>query len=112
MLSGASIIQQGIVRGLRSIPQQQQQPGAYLVGFNETGYEGSLGALFDVRNPAGVLLYRHAKLAQIVLHRLEMQVKGYDGVYQKSLHALGRNGQGRRGRLLPTDTYLWHLSGI
>ncbi|KAI1164552.1 dUTPase-like protein [Nemania serpens] len=179
LVSGASIIKQGIVRNFRSIPQQLQPcgvdvslrrvlrwtspatvdfdntrreaartaempfsangngigaaaetegavvklpQGAYLVEFNETvhipldcmgqlfvrsslwrsgvvlsagvvdaGYEGSLGALLDVRNPAGVVLYRHAKLAQVVVHRLEERVKGYDGVYQNSLHVLGRD---------------------
>ncbi|KAI0971039.1 dUTPase-like protein [Xylaria arbuscula] len=185
LVSGASIIKQGIVQNLRSIPQQLQPcgidvslrrvlkwmspatvdfdnarrqaaktaempfsannigaawsgaaadadetegavkllQGAYLVEFNETvnipldcmgqlfvrsslwrsgvvlsagvvdaGYAGSLGALLDVRNPAGVVLYKHAKLAQVVVHRLDGRVKGYDGVYQNSLHALGRDG--------------------
>ncbi|KAJ7920782.1 dUTPase-like protein [Mycena leptocephala] len=40
-------------------------------GVVDAGYEGVLGALLDVRNPAGVVLCRDAKLAQIVFHQLE-----------------------------------------
>ncbi|KAI1172896.1 dUTPase-like protein [Nemania sp. FL0916] len=63
-------------------------------GVVDAGYNGSLGALLDVRNPAGVVLYKYAKLAQVVVLRLEggRVEKGYEGVYQGSRHALGRDG--------------------
>lgn len=169
LLSGASIVNQGIVRNLKSALQQLQpcgvdlslrrvltwtspaiidfdnsnrqaantselrfdketetiklRQGAYLVEFNETvsvpldymgqvfvrsslwrsgatltagvvdaGYEGALGALLDVKNPAGILLYKDAKLGQIVMHQLEEKVAGYRGVYQYSGSSLGRDG--------------------
>ncbi len=67
--------------------------GAVLTaGAVDAGYEGALGALLDVRNPAGMVLYRNAKLAQIVLHMLEEKVAGYQGVYQFSGRSLGRDG--------------------
>lgn len=161
LLSGASIVKQGIVRNLQSATQQLQpcgvdlslrrvfkwtspatidsdnsnrqaantselrfdketeaiklRQGAYLVEFNETvsvpldymgqlfvrsslwrsgttltagvvdaGYEGALGALLDVKNSAGILLYRNVKLGQIVMHQLEVKVVGYRGIYQYS----------------------------
>lgn len=173
MLSGASIVKQGIVRNLKSIPQQLQPcgvdlslnrifawtshatidfdnshrqaadtsekrfdnktgsielpQGAYLVEFNETvripldcmgevfvrsslwrsgialtagvvdaGYEGALGALLDIKNPAGVVLYKNARLGQIALHRLEEEVAGYSGIYQFSANSRGRDGQSER----------------
>lgn len=169
LLSGASIVNRGIVRNLRSAMQQQQpcgvdlslrrvltwtspatidfdnshrqaantselrfdkeietiklRQGAYLVEFNETvsvpldsmgqvfvrsslwrsgatltagvvdaGYEGALGALLDVKNPAGIILYKNAKLGQIVMHQLEAKVAGYRGIYQFSGSSLGRDG--------------------
>ncbi|KAM0511618.1 hypothetical protein ACHAPE_009669 [Trichoderma viride] len=172
LLSGASIVKQGIVRSLQSAAQQLQpcgvdlslrrvltwtspatidfdnshrqaantsellfdketatitlRQGAYLVEFNETvsvpldymgqvfvrsslwrsgatltagvvdaGYEGALGALLDVKNPAGILLYRNAKLGQIVMHQLEEKVAGYRGIYQYSGSSLGRDGSSR-----------------
>ncbi|KAK4161324.1 dUTPase-like protein [Cladorrhinum sp. PSN259] len=172
MLSGASIIKQGIVRNLRSVSHQMQPcgvdlslrrvikwtspatvdfdnsrrqvaaqaaeipfsqssaeivklaQGAYLVEFNETvdtpldcmgqvfvrsslwrsgatlaagvvdsGYKGGLGALLDVRNPAGIILYRDAKLGQICFHRMEEKVDGYSGIYQNSVDSVGRDGK-------------------
>ncbi|EHK48264.1 uncharacterized protein TrAtP1_001017 [Trichoderma atroviride] len=173
LLSGASIVKQGIVRNLRSALQQQQpcgvdlslrrvltwtspatidfdnshrqaattcelrfdketgtiklRQGAYLVEFNETvsvpldcmgqvfvrsslwrsgatltagvvdaGYEGALGALLDVKNPAGILLYKDAKLGQIAMHQLEEKVAGYRGVYQFSGSSLGRDGPSKK----------------
>ncbi|KAL7928899.1 dUTPase-like protein [Trichoderma chlorosporum] len=169
LISGASIVSQGIVRNLRSAAQQLQPcgvdlslrrvltwnspatidfdnshrqaantselsfdkesatiklgQGAYLVEFNEAisvpldcmgqvfvrsslwrsgvtltagvvdaGYEGALGALLDVKNPAGIILNKDAKLGQIVMHRLEGKVAGYRGVYQFSESSLGRDG--------------------
>ncbi|UKZ83830.1 hypothetical protein TrVFT333_011643 [Trichoderma virens FT-333] len=169
LLSGSSIVKQGILRNLRSAAQQLQpcgvdlslrriltwtspatidfdnlhrqaantselrfdketgtiklRQGAYLVEFNETvsvpldcmgqvfvrsslwrsgatltagvvdaGYEGALGALLDIKNPAGIILHKDAKLGQIVMHRLEEKVAGYRGVYQFSESSLGRDG--------------------
>ncbi|KAK3984273.1 dUTPase-like protein [Cladorrhinum sp. PSN332] len=185
MLSGASIIKQGLVRNLRSVAQQMQPcgidlslrrvlawtspatvdfdntrrqaaktaeipfarsptssttccsssttdsseivklaQGAYLVEFNETvdipldcmgqvfvrsslwrsgatltagvvdsGYKGGMGALLNVRNPAGIVLCRDAKLGQICFHRMEEKVEGYNGIYQNSVESVGRDGK-------------------
>lgn len=60
-------------------------------GVVDAGFEGALGALLDVKNPAGILLYQHAKLGQIVKHQSEEKVAGYRGVYQYSGSNLGRN---------------------
>lgn len=64
-------------------------------GVVDAGYEGALGAFLDVRNPAGILLYRNAKLGQIVMHQLEEKVAGYQGIYQYSGSSLGRDGPSR-----------------
>jgi dUTP pyrophosphatase len=61
-------------------------------GVVDAGYEGALGALLEVKNPAGINLYQYAKLGQIAVHRLEEKVKGYQGVYQFSKSSLGRDG--------------------
>lgn len=67
--------------------------GALLTaGVIDAGYEGALGALLDVRNPHGIILYRNAKLGQVTLHRLEEKVAGYSGVYQFSTSTVGRDG--------------------
>lgn len=67
--------------------------GAVLTaGVVDAGYEGALGALLDVRNPAGIVLCKNAKLGQIVLHRLEEKVTGYGGIYQHSASSVGRDG--------------------
>ncbi|KAL6834451.1 dUTPase-like protein [Trichoderma camerunense] len=173
LMSGASIVKQGIVRNLRSATKQLQpcgvdltlhrvlawtspatidfdnshrqaanaselrfnkdtetiklRQGAYLVEFNETvsvpldymgqvfvrlslwrsgatltagvvdaGYEGALGALLDIKNPAGIVLHKDAKLGQIVMHQLEDKVAGYCGIYQFSGSSLGRDGPRKR----------------
>ncbi|KAK3366775.1 dUTPase-like protein [Lasiosphaeria ovina] len=62
-------------------------------GVVDAGYQGALGALLDVRNPAGIVLCRNAKLGQITLHRMEEKVAGYSGIYQFSADSVGRNGQ-------------------
>ncbi|KAL5317264.1 hypothetical protein ACEPPN_014359 [Leptodophora sp. 'Broadleaf-Isolate-01'] len=87
------------------------QPGAYLVDFNETvriprnwisagvvdaGYEGAMGALVEVKNPHGVVLYENSKLAQIVLEEMGQEVEGYSGVYQASTSSVGRDGAEKR----------------
>ncbi|KAI0871336.1 dUTPase-like protein [Hypoxylon argillaceum] len=67
--------------------------GAVLTaGVVDAGYEGALGALLDVRNPAGIVVHRNAKMGQIVLHRLEDKVEGYRGIYQHSVDTSGRDG--------------------
>lgn len=67
--------------------------GALLTaGVIDPGYEGALGALLDVRNPNGIVLYRNAKLGQITLYKLEQKVAGYSGIYQFSSSTLGRDG--------------------
>lgn len=38
------------------------------------GYEGAFGALMHVRNAAGAVLNKNAKLGQIALYRLEEKV--------------------------------------
>lgn len=67
--------------------------GAVLsAGVVDAGYEGALGALLDVRNPHGIVLYRNAKLGQVAVYRMEGEVAGYSGVYQSSTSTIGRNG--------------------
>ncbi|KAG6013912.1 hypothetical protein E4U43_007049 [Claviceps pusilla] len=61
-------------------------------GVVDAGYDGALGALLDIKNPAGIVLHKDAKLGQIVMHRLEEKVAGYRGIYQFSANSLGRNG--------------------
>ncbi|KAM4066493.1 dUTPase domain-containing protein [Hirsutella rhossiliensis] len=67
--------------------------GALLTaGVVDAGYEGALGALLDIRNPMGIVLWRNAKLGQITMHRLEDKVAGYRGIYQFSASTIGRDG--------------------
>lgn len=71
--------------------------GAVLTaGVVDAEYEGGLGALLDVKNPAGIVLYKNAKLGQIALHRLEEKVVDYPEIYQCSSSSLGRDGPGER----------------
>jgi dUTP pyrophosphatase len=58
----------------------------------DPGYGGVLGALLDVKNSAGIVLHRNAKLGQVVMHQLEKKVAGYRGVHQFSGSSLGRDG--------------------
>ncbi|KAI1125992.1 dUTPase-like protein [Nemania abortiva] len=58
-------------------------------GVIDPGYEGKLGALLDVRNPIGIVLYKNAKIGQLVVHQLEEKVEGYSGIYQQSLDSAG-----------------------
>ena len=70
--------------------------GAQLTaGVVDAGYEGALGALLDVRNPHGAILYKNAKLGQIAFHQLEDKVTGYNGIYQFSADTGGRDGQAK-----------------
>lgn len=64
-------------------------------GVVDAGYEGAMGALMDVKNPNGIVLYRDARLAQIVFERMEETVEGYSGVYQSSTSSVGRDGSGK-----------------
>lgn len=61
-------------------------------GVVDAGYEGAMGALMEVRNPCGVVLYKDAKLAQVVFGEMGEVVEGYDGVYQGSKSSVGRDG--------------------
>ncbi|KAF3491820.1 deoxyuridine 5'-triphosphate nucleotidohydrolase [Arthroderma uncinatum] len=59
--------------------------GALLnAGVMDSGYNGSVGALLQVLNPAGLRLYKNARLAQFVFHQMSEPVDGYKGVYQGS----------------------------
>jgi dUTP pyrophosphatase len=51
-------------------------------GVMDSGYQGAVGALLQVLNPYGLILYRDARLAQFVFHRMSESVEGYQGVYQ------------------------------
>ena len=53
-------------------------------GVVDSGYVGALGAQLQVWNAQGLQLYAQARLAQIVCHKMEEKVEGYDGVYQES----------------------------
>ncbi|RAK97284.1 putative dUTPase [Aspergillus ibericus CBS 121593] len=64
-------------------------------GVVDAGYQGALGALLEVNNPNGVVLFRDAKLAQIVFEELGEMVEGYSGIYQASTSSVGRDGTGR-----------------
>lgn len=68
---------------------------AITAGVVDAGYDGAMGALMDVKNPFGVVLYRNAKLAQIVFEELEGTVEGYTGIYQSSTTSAGRDGTGK-----------------
>lgn len=69
-----------------------QSDAMLTAGVAAAGYEGALGALLDVRNPAEIVLCKNAKLGHIALHRLEEKVAGYRGIYQFSVSSLGRDG--------------------
>lgn len=67
-------------------------------GVVDAGYEGAMGALMEVKNPLGVVLWRDAKLAQIVFEEVTGDTgegytgEGYTGVYQGSTSCVGRDG--------------------
>ncbi|KAE8155528.1 putative dUTPase [Aspergillus tamarii] len=63
-----------------------------VAGVVHAGYEGAMGALMEVRNPSRVVLYRNAKLAQIVFEELGQSVEGYNSIYQSSTTSVGRDG--------------------
>ncbi|KAJ5329653.1 hypothetical protein N7541_000182 [Penicillium brevicompactum] len=51
-------------------------------GVMDSGYEGAVGALLQVVNPAGLRVYPSARLAQFVFHQMSEKVEGYSGAYQ------------------------------
>lgn len=57
-------------------------------GVIDSGYEGVVGAMMQVLNPAGLRVYPSARLAQFVFHHMSERTEGYNGVYQGSI-ALG-----------------------
>lgn len=61
-------------------------------GVVDAGYEGAMGALMEVKNPNGVVLYQNAKLAQIVFEEMGEKVEGYKGIYQSSTSSVGHDG--------------------
>lgn len=61
-------------------------------GVVDAGYQGAMGALMEVKNPDGIVLYESAKLAQIIFEELSEPVEGYSGVYQASASSNGLNG--------------------
>ncbi|PVH80098.1 dUTPase-like protein [Cadophora sp. DSE1049] len=65
-------------------------------GVVDAGYEGAIGALMEVKNPNGLVLYENAKLAQIVFEEMAEEVEGYSGVYQASTDSVGRDGTEKR----------------
>ncbi|KAL8986579.1 MAG: hypothetical protein Q9177_004142 [Variospora cf. flavescens] len=59
--------------------------GALLsAGVMDSGYKGAVGAMLQVVNPHGLLLFKDARLAQMVFHQMSERVEGYSGVYQGS----------------------------
>jgi len=65
-------------------------------GVIDAGYEGAMGALMEVKNTNGLILYENAKLAQIVFEDMTGEVEGYSGVYQASTSSAGRDGPEKR----------------
>ena len=65
-------------------------------GVVDAGYQGAMGALMEVKNPNGLVLYENAKLAQIVFEEMTGEVEGYKGVYQASTSSAGLNGPEKR----------------
>lgn len=57
--------------------------GALLsAGVMDSGHKEAVGAMLQVVNPHGLLLFRDARLAQMVFHQMIEPVEGYSGVYQ------------------------------
>ena len=52
--------------------------GALLsAGVIDSGYKGTMGAMLQVVNPHGLLLFQNARLAQMVFHQMSEPVEGY-----------------------------------
>jgi dUTP pyrophosphatase len=62
-------------------------------GVVDAGYEGAMGALMEVKNPNGIVLYENAKISQIVFEEMGDAIKGYSGIYQSSTSSAGRDGR-------------------
>jgi dUTP pyrophosphatase len=59
--------------------------GALLsAGVMDSGYQGLVGAMLQVLNPHGLLLFQNARLPQMVFHHTSEPVEGYSGHYQGS----------------------------
>ncbi len=50
----------------------------------DPGYKGESKVLLEVKNPAGIELYKNARVAQLMFMKLEQETFSYDGVYQGS----------------------------
>lgn len=70
-------------------------------GVVNAGYDGSLGAVLEVKHKFGVLLRRDAKMAQFVVHRMEEEegeegeggvAQGDRGIDQNAVDVSGRDG--------------------
>ncbi|KAJ5348949.1 DeoxyUTP pyrophosphatase [Penicillium brevicompactum] len=61
-------------------------------GVMDSGYEGAVGALLQVVNPAGLRVYPSARLAQFVFHQMSEKVEGYSGAYQGAKSMGGKVG--------------------
>ena len=48
----------------------------------DSGYKGAVGAMLQVVNPHNLLLFRDARLVQMVFNQLSEPVESYSGVYQ------------------------------
>lgn len=53
-------------------------------GVMNSGYHGAVGALIKVMKPHGLRLFKDARIAQLVFHRMSEKTEGYKGVYQGS----------------------------
>ncbi|KAF8880946.1 dUTPase-like protein, partial [Mucidula mucida] len=51
-------------------------------GLMDSGYEGVIGAMLTIANPAGLLLYTDSRLAQMVFHQMTEETESYTGKYQ------------------------------
>ncbi|KAI4267935.1 MAG: hypothetical protein L6R35_006808 [Caloplaca aegaea] len=60
--------------------------GALLsAGVMDSGYKGAVGAMLQVVNPHGLLLFKDARLAQMVFHQMSERGEGYSGVYRATV---------------------------
>lgn len=64
--------------------------GALLsAGVIDSGYNGAVGAVLQVMNPHGLLLFRDARLAQMVFHQESEPVEGCSGKLIVGVHVRG-----------------------
>ena len=50
----------------------------------DSGYKRAIGAVLQVVNLHGLLLFRDARLAQMVFHQMSEPLEGCSGAYQRS----------------------------